>query len=37
LRKQDSVVRPSLVTLLKHEQDQKRRDELWNGWVTRTV
>ena len=37
LRKQDSLVKPSLVTLLKHEQDQKRRDELWNGWVPRTV
>ena len=37
LRQQESLVKPSLVTLLKHEQDQKRSEELWNGWLTRKV
>jgi len=32
LREQAPTVEPSLVTLLKHERDQKRKDLLWNEW-----
>jgi MoxR-like ATPase len=36
LPEQAPLVEPSLVTLLKHERDQKRRADLWNEWKTRT-
>jgi MoxR-like ATPase len=36
IRKQENLVKPSLVTLLKNEQDQKRRDEIWDGWIPPT-
>ena len=32
LREQEALVVPSLVTLLKHERDQKRKNELWEEW-----
>lgn len=32
LKEQSRLVQPSLVTLLKNEQDQKRRKELWDEW-----
>jgi MoxR-like ATPase len=32
LREQAALVEPSLVTLLKHERDQKRQSQIWNEW-----
>lgn len=32
LREQAELVEPSLVTLLKHERDQRRKSQLWEEW-----
>lgn len=32
LREQAHLVEPSLVTLLKHERDQRRKTQLWDEW-----
>ena len=34
LRDQAELVEPSLVTLLKHERDQRRKSQLWEEWKT---